>query len=290
MNYLKSEGGLRTKGHYKQNTTDNPLYTIITVVYNGKNFIENTIKSILSQSYSNIEYIIIDGASFDGTIDILKSYGSYIDYWVSEPDSGIYDAMNKGITLSLGEYIGFVNADDILYKESISISCNAFKKYPDISFTYGSVDLIDKNTDIIGHSAPLSHELISKRIFKEMPFPHMSLYVCRQVYEKIGLFDLRFKLSADFDFIIRLYKNNFSGKNLNTAIGAFRIGGRSGGIKTFLESRKVLSKHNTSIIMREKYFLSSLAKYTLCRLLPISAISFIKTMRRSKHTFYKKPS
>jgi len=137
----KGEGGLRTKGYFKFSYEYNddlgfrvedldipvkipqtsnlksqtyPLITIITVVYNGEKYLEETIKSVINQTYPNVEYIIIDGGSTDGTLDIIKKYEDYIDYWVSEKDKGIYDAMNKGILVSNGKYLLFLNADDFL--------------------------------------------------------------------------------------------------------------------------------------------------------------------------------
>src|SRR4030066_740784 len=104
--YLKVEGGLRTKGYYKNSLINKPLVTIITVVYNGEKHLENTIHSVINQSYNNLEYIIVDGESSDRTIDIIRRYETSIDYWVSEKDDGIYDAMNKGIKLSKGLYVG----------------------------------------------------------------------------------------------------------------------------------------------------------------------------------------
>ena len=110
----KGEGGLRTKGYFKKSYEDKPLISIITVVYNGDKYLEETVQSVLSQTYDNVEYIIIDGASTDGTIDIIRKYEDQIDYWVSERDKGMYDAMNKGIDAASGELINFMNAGDRL--------------------------------------------------------------------------------------------------------------------------------------------------------------------------------
>jgi len=96
-----------------------PLITVITVVLNGEKALEETIKSVISQTYPNVEYIIIDGGSTDGTLDIIKKYEDYIDYWVSEPDKGIYDAMNKGVDLTTGQWINFINAGDRFYDEDL---------------------------------------------------------------------------------------------------------------------------------------------------------------------------
>lgn len=110
----KLHGGLRKKGFYKRSYPDKPLISIITAVYNGKNELEGTIKSILAQNYDNLEYIIIDGGSKDGTLDIIRRYDEYIDFWISEADAGVYDAMNKGIDFSFGDWLNFINAGDRL--------------------------------------------------------------------------------------------------------------------------------------------------------------------------------
>ena len=110
----KTEGGLRMQGYYKKSYKDKPLISVVTVVYNGEKYLDQTIKSVLNQGYDNVEYIVIDGDSRDSTVDIIRKYEEHIDYWVSEPDAGIYDAMNKGASLCSGKYIAFLNADDWL--------------------------------------------------------------------------------------------------------------------------------------------------------------------------------
>ncbi len=112
----KDEGGLRTKGYFKLSLPAKPLISVITVVSNGEKHLEKTIQSVMNQAYDNVEYIIIDGGSTDGTVDIIRRYDDQIDYWVSEPDSGIYDAMNKAASTSNGNWLYFIGADDVLYE------------------------------------------------------------------------------------------------------------------------------------------------------------------------------
>ncbi|NJO31639.1 MAG: glycosyltransferase, partial [Richelia sp. SL_2_1] len=113
-----AEGGLRKKGLFKHPNNEKSLISVITVVFNGEKYIEQAIQSIINQSYKNLEYIIIDGGSTDSTIEILQKYDDQIDYWISEPDLGIYDAMNKGTLLALGSHTLHINADDILFSHN----------------------------------------------------------------------------------------------------------------------------------------------------------------------------
>ena len=141
----KGEGGLRTKGYFKKSFDDKPLISIITVVFNGEKYLEETIQSVINQTYSNVEYIIIDGGSSDGTLDIIKKYEERIDYWVSEKDRGIYDAMNKGIDVASGKWLNFMNGGDEFYDNKVIE--NIFKNcsYEDEYVIHGKVALIYKN-------------------------------------------------------------------------------------------------------------------------------------------------
>ena len=136
--------------------------SIITVSYNAVKTIEETINSVLNQSYSNIEYIIIDGGSRDGTVDIIKKYQDKINVWISEPDKGIYDAMNKGIKLAKGDWIGIINSDDCYCIDAFDTILNTISKNPNAELIFGNLNIIDKKMKL---------RMTNKNIF----WPHKTL-------------------------------------------------------------------------------------------------------------------
>lgn len=163
---LQDKGGLRTQGYLKSTSPNIPLITVVTVVFNGEKFLEETIQSILNQTYDNVEYIIIDGGSTDNTLDIIHKYEHAIDYWISEKDEGIYDAMNKALKLSSSDWINFMNAGDYFNKEDVvfNLSKEIIRRddvdvfYSDINFLYKSgVELFkcDLSKEIIVHQSIL---------------------------------------------------------------------------------------------------------------------------------------
>ena len=149
--------------------------------------------------------IVIDGNSTDSMISILKSNSDTITRWISEPDSGIYFAMNKGISMSNGDIIGILNSDDILYP-SCEFCC--FSSQPNGGYTCGPIDLIDRSGGIYGKSTPLSYRRQISRRFLEMPCPHQSVFVTKDIYLTYGTFDTNFPLSADYDLILRFMHFN----------------------------------------------------------------------------------
>jgi glycosyltransferase involved in cell wall biosynthesis len=185
---------------------NNPLISIITVVYNGVATLEQTILSVINQTYENIEYIIIDGGSTDGTVDIIKKYEKHFAYWVREPDKGIYDAMNKGIDKATGEWINFMNSGDWFYSECVlsNIFENGENVYSDI--IYGAVYCNLKGK--IVHIKPKK----LKNIKKEIPFCHQASFVKRNI---IPYFDTKFKISADYDMFYKLYSKEYVFKEVN---------------------------------------------------------------------------
>lgn len=183
-------------------------FSIITVCFNSEKTLERTIQSVLGQTVADYEYIIVDGASKDGTLDVIKAYepkfGGRLK-WISEPDKGIYDAMNKGIKMAQGEIIGIVNSDDWLEPEAFSIiekaaSENGAKGIVytgDIRYHYN-----DGTTQVISYS---QKDLAHYAKIWRLGLNHPATFVPRQLYEEYGLFDTNIKLQADSDFIDRLY-------------------------------------------------------------------------------------
>ncbi len=227
----QGEGGLRTRGCFKKPDPRKPLISIVTVVYNGKAHLEETILSVMEQDYDNVEYIVIDGGSTDGTIEIINKYEEYIDYWVSEKDNGIYDAMNKGIKLALGDLVGLINADDFYEKEALRTVAHFYSlERPDILYgdTYHMVEkekIYKKahETGIRYGIAPYSY----RWIWVKMLFGHPSAFVAREVYKKEGLYDSSFKICGDYDFFIRAVMHRRKLFHIPKALSCFRDGGIS---------------------------------------------------------------
>lgn len=197
--------------------------SIITIVYNNARDIEYTITSVLNQSYSNIEYIIIDGASTDGTLAIVNKYKNDIDLIVSEKDNGIYDAMNKGLALATGEYVLFLNSGDELYNAHTLQTVIEKGNHADI--IYGETKLIDEQRAVIGdrrHQAPESFDWQSFRY--GMNICHQAIYIKRDITSP---YDLHYQLSADIDWIIRAAKKAKTTQNVNTYVARYLVGGMS---------------------------------------------------------------
>ena len=280
------EGGLRLKGITKPSVFNNPLVTIVTVVLNGEQHIEETIASVLCQDYKNIEYIILDGGSADGTLAIIKKYEDSLDYWRSEPDEGIYDAMNKGINLATGDLIGMLNADDFLNRNVVGRIVSQMGEHVDQKYTCGAVDLVDNRGKIYGKVTPFCTELQEARKYKEMPCPHLSVFVGRKVYEKVGLFDTSFKLRADYDLLLRFMDQGVECVDLPFTVGAFRRGGQSGGIQTWRETRHVLKKNGAGTVATEYAFARSVFRSYAARLLPRWILPKIKRFTVSKNEYF----
>lgn len=200
--------------------------SIITVVHNGRNTLAQTIKSVISQDYANIEYIIIDGNSTDETQDVIKKYEHRISYWISEPDGGIYDAMNKGLLRASGEIIGIINSDDWYMAGAIRKVVDIYQKEkPDV--VCGEIAYIGENGKITGYT---ENSIIP---------PHPSMFVTRSVYEKYGYFNTKYKIAADHEFKLRLYAKGVSIWHTNDIFACFR--------------RTGISSYNILEVQREGY-------------------------------------
>jgi glycosyltransferase involved in cell wall biosynthesis len=177
--------------------------SIITVVRNNINSIKDTINSVLSQSYKNIEYIIIDGASNDGTTQVLHAYANRIDKIISEADDGIYDAMNKGIKLASGDVIGFLHSDDV-YADTSVIGRVASEFYEDPTLDACYADLIYTDKYLIKNIRYWkSNNFIYGSFSRGWSPPHPTFFVHKRVYDKFGKFDLKYKIASDIELMIR---------------------------------------------------------------------------------------
>lgn len=254
------------------------MITIITVVHNGLPYLSEAIESVIHQDVEELEYIIIDGNSEDGSVDVIKSYRKDIDKWVSEPDNGIYDAMNKGILMAKGDIIGILNADDVMEPGILREITDVFKN-TNADYLYGNVTRITKEGKKYGTIQSLKDERIQSGKLRQVPFPHPSLYVKKAIFDEIGLYDTSFKLNADYDFILRLLNSGYRGICLNKSIARYRDGGKSSGIETFIERKQVWKKHGIPFIKREYFALSSALKLVLYRLFPVFVSKFFKKFR-----------
>jgi len=186
----------------KSNKDKHPLVTIVTVVKNGAKNIRQCIESVLGQDYSNIEYIVIDGDSIDGTQAIIEEYAQYIDYYVSEPDRGIADAWNKGICASSGKYIGFLNSDDYYTESFVRKSVCVGETFKNNVVLYGLTYIIDKGVNGVVWNKKYDRDEIKKGF----GFKHPSCLVSKGLFEDIGMFDVNIKIACDSDWLLRCAK------------------------------------------------------------------------------------
>lgn len=205
-----------------------PRISIVTVVYNNVETIRDAIESVLEQTYENIEYIVIDGGSDDGTVEVIEEYRDELDHFVSEPDDGIYSAMNKGVRATTGDIVGILNADDFYADETILE--RVVDKFVDeqTDCVYGDLVYVEpEETDEIvryWRSGPYSRERFRKGW---MP-PHPTLFVRRELYERYGGFDQELDISGDYELILRfLYRHRASAAYLPDVLVRMRAGGNS---------------------------------------------------------------
>ena len=203
-----------------------PRISIITVTFNAEKVLEETIKSILAQTYKNIEYIVIDGGSKDGTLDIVNKYRDKISYFISEPDKGLYDAMNKGMKAATGDYVWFMNAGDLIYDNGTLekvLSTQYLVLSTDV--LYGETEMIDDNGTTLGMRRLKAPETLTwKSLQRGMVVCHQSFIVKR---EKCIPFDLQYRIASDINWMIEVLKNSHSIYNTHLILAKFRTSGLS---------------------------------------------------------------
>jgi glycosyltransferase involved in cell wall biosynthesis len=215
-----------------------PKLTVVTIVYNNVRDIERTVLSVLNQTYPNIEYLIIDGSSTDGTLELLKKYEGRLAKLISEKDEGIYDAMNKGLALASGDYILFMNSGDEIYT-SDTVE-NVFASAPDADIYYGETEMFNEDWKSVGQRRHKAPESFTWKDFKfGMSISHQAIYIRRSLTEP---YDPQYKLSADIDWIIKAAKKAAKIVNTRIYVAKYLVGGMS------------KKKHRQSLIERFHIF------------------------------------
>lgn len=231
------KGGTRLDNGEKKSLENLPLVSIITVVLNGEKHLEQTINSVLTQTYDNIEYIIVDGNSKDNTIAIIKKNENKIDYWISEPDGGIYFAMNKGVDLAKGTLIGILNADDYYTPDTVKLVVDAFLKTNSDIF-HGDI-LFIKNQEGIRMKPDIN------KMYQQPSVFHPTCFVKKTVYNTIGGFNTEYKISADYDFLLRCLKKKYTFNYIPEILSHFRPGGMSASCASNIEGYNIMKIHKT---------------------------------------------
>lgn len=231
-----------------------PKISIITVSFNAVLTIEKTILSVVSQTYSNIEYIIIDGSSIDGTIDVIKKYEDKISYWISEPDNGIYDAWNKGLKKATGEWICFLGADDQLVNNHTEIYVNyILDAKEELDYVMSNVDLVDKSGCFIRTiGKPYKWNAFKKR----MCCLHTGSMHSIKYFDKYGKFDTKYKITGDYEILLRA-KDNLKVGYIDKSTVKMQVGGISDSQNVHKENKKAkihTAERNRYLVNIEEYW------------------------------------
>ncbi|MBD1387122.1 glycosyltransferase [Mucilaginibacter rigui] len=218
-----------------------PVLSVITIVYNNARDIERTMLSVLNQIYIGIEYIVVDGASNDGTLDIIKNYEDRIAKLVSEKDKGIYDAMNKGLALATGDYVIFMNSGDEFYANDTV--AKVFATAPDADIYYGETEMVNNERESLGRRRHQAPDKFNWRSFKYgMSVSHQAIYIRRSLTEP---YDPKYQLSADIDWIIRAAKKAKKIVKVDGYVAKYLVGGMSKAKhkQSLLERFDIMKRH-----------------------------------------------
>jgi glycosyltransferase involved in cell wall biosynthesis len=224
----------------------NPFFSVITVSYNSQDTIGQTLKSILNQTHTDFEYIIIDGGSTDNTLSEIEKYRNLFSQknikftCISEKDEGIYDAMNKGIKLSKGEWISIVNSDDFLSLNALELVINILNRNTTPDLIHGNIRVFSEaDTEVLKPDLDLRILNVTMNIF------HPSVFVRRKVYLDLKFFDKKYKLTADWDFLKKVYNNGYHIQYIDEVLSNFRKGGAGSGFKRVHLIERYQIRHKT---------------------------------------------
>ena len=232
-----SKNNIQYREQNENDINGQPLISIVTVVFNGAKTLEQTIQSVISQPYQNKEYIIIDGGSNDGTLELIRKYEASLAYWISEPDHGIFDAMNKGIAKARGEIIGIINADDWYEAGIFNTIANQYLKVGPEFVIHGLLRnfLDEKIYSVAGNTI---------RGVRYNPVHHPTCFIPARIYQNFGNYNINYRYSADYDLILRYIDRGVKFIFIEKIIANFRLGGLSSISKAEKEMYKVKAKHH----------------------------------------------
>jgi len=219
-----------------------PLISVISVSFNAVGTIEDTLRSVANSTYSNVEHIVIDGGSTDGTLELIKAHEAELAKWISEPDKGIFHAMNKGLDLATGDLVTFLNADDQHPEDALDIVARiSMKNRADIY--YGEML---KSRDMNGEEKRMRVRPDLSLMPRTMGLFHPATFMSRSVFDKIGRFDERYQFSADYDLLLRAYLAGVHFHYITEPLAIFRVGGKSGmDHRSYVEGYRILKAHDT---------------------------------------------
>jgi len=260
-----------------------PLISVITVVLNGEKSIERTIQSVIGQKFNDIEYIIIDGGSKDGTVDIIKKYRNHIDYWISEKDDGISDAFNKGLKAANGEIIGIINSDDWYEDDTFDYIAGVFKTVsPDV--IVGKMRYWDNEQPVYIFDAR------PENLYKEMTVNHQASFIKRSVYEKSGLFDRQYRYAMDYELMLRFKIDGSKFYVSDRIIANMRYKGVSDRYwrRAYLESRQIKETLTKKKFGPMLYYYFQIIRTYVSKAMDVIGLSVIKHIYRKYFSVLKK--
>lgn len=225
--------------------------SIVTISYNAREYIAQTIESVISQSYKNIEYVVIDGGSTDGTAEVVRAYSPYIDYFISEKDDGISDAFNKGINACTGELVFLLSADDFLQDDALHRVVRIFNQYqPDV--IHGSILMLNPESGNLVRSKPIPG---LKNPYFGQPLKHGATFVTKKAYEKVGGYNTKYKYAMDYDMTLKLLEAGMVFQYLDIDVATIRAGGVNHIYRreTIEECRQITIAHGTHRIFAWLY-------------------------------------
>jgi glycosyltransferase involved in cell wall biosynthesis len=218
-----TSGGQRLKGILAESTAGRPLVTVVTAVFNGQPYVAGCLESVLTQDYPNIEHIILDGGSSDGTLDVLRQYDDRIALWKSEPDKGVYDAWNKALSLARGEWICFLGVDDEFLPGAISAYMALAAKNPHAEYLTSQTRWVHPS----GYVRTIGEPWIWRRFSRFMCTAHVGSMHRRSMYDRLGTYDTSYRSAADYELLLRA-RHQLSAAYLPITTVLMRAGGVSG--------------------------------------------------------------